>query len=283
MGGTISPAGFNPVKYRDSLTFSVAADDGFVLNDVRVDGQSVGAVSEYTFTDIREDHWITARFLCEDGSVPSDGTTYYETYTALGDGVTSGLGLAGYAGNFSNPETGYVANTANALGAVTNYNLGVRGFTSDDLLNALTNPESEYYTQFVSNIQDADLVSVDIGANDLTMALIDTVIDSLGGASAEFLLEDKLAIMAPLLEDTSIDSFIASLKAYLKMDISVTKLIKLFTSAANKQCKINICGSFRAVHGKLGRNRRGHQGDQPRRVRRCRGAHQPLLRRGFQL
>lgn len=37
-------------------------DDGYVVADVSVDGENVGAVTSYTFAGIREDHTITATF-----------------------------------------------------------------------------------------------------------------------------------------------------------------------------------------------------------------------------
>ena len=64
-----------------SQTFRIAAGSGYAIRDVKVDGVSVGAVKEYTFSDVRKDHSIAAEFQSAGGSggasggitVPSDG------------------------------------------------------------------------------------------------------------------------------------------------------------------------------------------------------------------
>ena len=71
-GGTISPAGDVAVYYDQSASFTVAADAGYVIADVLVDGVSVGAVGSYTFTEVTEDHSIAAVFTSQ-GPVPGDG------------------------------------------------------------------------------------------------------------------------------------------------------------------------------------------------------------------
>ncbi len=46
----------------DSITFIIAANPGYQITDVGVDGVSLGALSHYAFTDINADHAITASF-----------------------------------------------------------------------------------------------------------------------------------------------------------------------------------------------------------------------------
>ncbi|MBP9019864.1 MAG: copper amine oxidase N-terminal domain-containing protein [Bacteroidales bacterium] len=61
-GGTISPSGTISVNYGDSKTFTITPNPGYKIKDVKVDGVSVGAVSNYTFENITSDHTIEAIF-----------------------------------------------------------------------------------------------------------------------------------------------------------------------------------------------------------------------------
>ncbi len=61
-GGVITPAGVSKVKYSNDLTYTIMPDDGYVIADVIVDGESIGAVSVYKFDNVRKDHEIIAIF-----------------------------------------------------------------------------------------------------------------------------------------------------------------------------------------------------------------------------
>ncbi|MDD2299124.1 MAG: hypothetical protein PHU69_05720 [Fermentimonas sp.] len=43
-----------------SKTFTITAQDGYLISDVLVDGKSVGAVSSYTFSNVTKAHTIKA-------------------------------------------------------------------------------------------------------------------------------------------------------------------------------------------------------------------------------
>ena len=60
--GSISPLGAKIVEYGSSQFFTIIADDSYYIDDVLVDGSSVGAVSSYTFTNVTADHTIAATF-----------------------------------------------------------------------------------------------------------------------------------------------------------------------------------------------------------------------------
>lgn len=60
-GGTISPESAR-VKSGEDQTFTITADEGYEIADVLVDGESVGAVSSYTFENVRAKHTISAEF-----------------------------------------------------------------------------------------------------------------------------------------------------------------------------------------------------------------------------
>ncbi|MBO4614075.1 MAG: T9SS type A sorting domain-containing protein, partial [Bacteroidales bacterium] len=46
----------------ENQTYTIAAADGYTIEDVLVDGQSVGAVTSYTFSNVTEGHSINATF-----------------------------------------------------------------------------------------------------------------------------------------------------------------------------------------------------------------------------
>ena len=60
--GTISPSGSVSVQQGGSLVITIAANSGYKVQDVLVDGASVGAVSSYTFSNVTSAHTITANF-----------------------------------------------------------------------------------------------------------------------------------------------------------------------------------------------------------------------------
>jgi hypothetical protein len=73
-GGTISPSGQVAVSIFDSETFTIKATlAGYILAEVIIDGESVGAVPSdsytYTFDNVMADHTITARFAVGGGAV----------------------------------------------------------------------------------------------------------------------------------------------------------------------------------------------------------------------
>lgn len=61
-GGTISPAGVTKVRSHKDITYTITPAEGYVIKDVLVDGESVGAVSQYTFEKVRANHTILAQF-----------------------------------------------------------------------------------------------------------------------------------------------------------------------------------------------------------------------------
>ena len=61
-GGTITPSGDINVDCGESKVFAIAANEGFMISDVLVDGQSVGSVSSYPFTNVVSNHTISATF-----------------------------------------------------------------------------------------------------------------------------------------------------------------------------------------------------------------------------
>jgi len=60
--GAIAPAGEVTVALGAAQTFTLSPDPGYHVADVLVDGASVGAVTSYTFSDVKAAHTISASF-----------------------------------------------------------------------------------------------------------------------------------------------------------------------------------------------------------------------------
>ncbi|MBP8639925.1 MAG: PASTA domain-containing protein [Oscillospiraceae bacterium] len=61
-GGAISPKGAVTVEDGEDQSFTITADEGYEIFEVKVDGTSIGAVATYTFTKVSEDHTIYVVF-----------------------------------------------------------------------------------------------------------------------------------------------------------------------------------------------------------------------------
>jgi len=81
--GTISPSGTNTVTAGSSKTFTMTPNSGYTVEDVKVDGQSQGALTTYTFTNITLDHIISVSF-----KTSSSGTQYMLVGSVSGSGGT---------------------------------------------------------------------------------------------------------------------------------------------------------------------------------------------------
>jgi len=60
--GTVTPTGAVTVNYGTDQTFTITPDSGYLVEDVLVDGSSVGALAGYTFNNVIADHTIEAGF-----------------------------------------------------------------------------------------------------------------------------------------------------------------------------------------------------------------------------
>jgi len=60
--GTISPGGVTTVIYQGSQQYTITPDPGYHIENVFVNGEAVGAVPEFLFTNVHANHTIQARF-----------------------------------------------------------------------------------------------------------------------------------------------------------------------------------------------------------------------------
>ena len=61
-GGVIEPSGQLSLSKGASQSFTIKPNTGYEIQDVRIDGKSVGAVANYTFQSIQSDHSIVSTF-----------------------------------------------------------------------------------------------------------------------------------------------------------------------------------------------------------------------------
>lgn len=132
--GSISPSGSVTVNQGSNKSFTITPDSGYSINDVLVDGSSVGAVSSYTFTNITQNHTIFTTFKADVNnapvitSTPVTSATKNQAYTydvnaTDSDGDTLVYSLTTTPSGMSiNSSTGLITWTPTAAG---NYNVTV--------------------------------------------------------------------------------------------------------------------------------------------------------------
>jgi len=108
-GGSISPSGSASVSSGSSKIYTITANSGYKIADVKVDGSSIGAVSTYTYSNVTSAHTINATFASA-ASLSAGNVT-------LGDGGSGTLKSgnvtkSGYGVTVSLPvTTSYVSDT----------------------------------------------------------------------------------------------------------------------------------------------------------------------------
>ncbi|MCG8699895.1 MAG: S8 family serine peptidase [Bacteroidales bacterium] len=60
--GSISPSGAVKVNEGESITFNISANSGYIVDDVLVNGVSIGSKTKYTFSNVKDNHTIKASF-----------------------------------------------------------------------------------------------------------------------------------------------------------------------------------------------------------------------------
>ena len=107
-GGSISPSGAVQVTAGGSQTFAITSSSGYHIEDVLVDGVSVGAVSRYTFENVRRDHTIEVVFQKdEEDSDHSDHGNADPFDTGVGNWLNTkdhNAYLGGYGGGLFGPD-----------------------------------------------------------------------------------------------------------------------------------------------------------------------------------
>ena len=81
--GSVSPSGWANVPIGGDQTFTITPDKGYAVAKVLIDGQSVGAVTSYTFRGITEGHTIEVIFMKANGN-PQTGVDMGQSTVGCG-------------------------------------------------------------------------------------------------------------------------------------------------------------------------------------------------------
>ena len=114
---------------------------------------------------------------------------YYKNYAAIGDSICAGFSQAdyGYKNGFdmtkninNSPHFCYAKLVGDKLGSNV-YNLGKPGCDTTELLDILTDQNNKYYNIYREYIGKSDLLTLEIGSNDLLMSTMHSVLNCIGG------------------------------------------------------------------------------------------------------
>lgn len=83
--GTIIPGGKSVVPEGSGILYTIVPASGYYIDDVYVDGKSVGAVSSYRFTDVKAEHTVSVNFRAIP-ALPDSGTASSGTADGSGTG-----------------------------------------------------------------------------------------------------------------------------------------------------------------------------------------------------
>ena len=165
-GGLISPQGEATVNYGTNQTFSISANTGYDISDVRIDNVSVGAVSTYTFSNVLTNHTISATFSLKTFTITGS--------SGAGGLITpSGISTVNYGTGWTysiTPNVGYhisdVRVDNNSVGAVSTYTFS--NITTNHTISAtfaintytITGSSGRY-----GSLSPAGLTTLDYGMN----------------------------------------------------------------------------------------------------------------------
>ena len=92
-GGSISPSGNISVREGRDQTFTITPDKGYAVANVKIDGESIGAVKSYTFENVSKAHAIEIIFVKGTASASTGDSSNLPLWSALL--LASTLTLAG--------------------------------------------------------------------------------------------------------------------------------------------------------------------------------------------
>ena len=90
---TISPSGSVSVREGRDQTFTITPDKGYAVANVKIDGESIGAVKSYTFENVSKAHAIEVIFVKGTASASTGDSSNLLLWSALL--LASTLTLAG--------------------------------------------------------------------------------------------------------------------------------------------------------------------------------------------
>lgn len=183
------PAAKTTVVYNNSQSYSIVADEGYHLVDVKVDGKSQGAITEYTFPPVTTKHTISAKFLINS----------YDITTSAGKG-----------GKISPAKVTAKYNTSKVFTVTPNKGYHVVSVTVNGV-EQLSTPATGVYKLNIASVTEKLAISASFASDGLVsglpLASQMSVVDAQGGAGtsspAMFKGLARLAALANPVPDNS--------------------------------------------------------------------------------
>ena len=155
-------------------------------------------------------------------------------YVALGDSITAGdSSYVNMVGDYLKQQYGGCEVT----------NLGVDGMQSGDLKEVLVNASNPYHAAVCAQLSDADIITLDIGSNDIMLTAYAVMADCFGCQPSE--LDSVIAAWSARL---STDNFLQRMKAYWEaLPIAYSLHNELYNGKTMKQAVSNYEANYVAI------------------------------------
>jgi len=163
--GTISPVGITYVTYNGNQSYTITPNMGYHVSDVLVDGNTVGAITNYTFNNIIANHTITASFaintydlnvaIVGNGEVtkePNLPEYEYGTQVTLTAIPVTGWIFTGWSGDIVSNDNPLIVTmdsdkNITATFTINTYDLNITVIGNGEVTKEPNLPEYEYGTQ----------------------------------------------------------------------------------------------------------------------------------------
>jgi len=221
------------VEHGGSCSARIIADKGYIISDVAVDGKSVGACKYYSFSNIKENHSITATFE----KIIETVTVRVEAGEGGKAAPSKSVVNAGGSAVFTVvPDHGYhalYAISGDEILKVSKNKISIDNVTEDKVLSVVF--EKDVFSVSVAESEGVDLAVRYNGQSLKTinvpyMETVDIVIDVLDGYKLNMLYINNTPVKAKKIGDKLIYSAVIS-----KNTVISARCVKTLTSIFNEK------------------------------------------------
>ena len=161
IGGSIDSDTTVSVKAGENIKFNIKPNQGYAVEDVKVDGKSVGAVSDYEFTKVNANHTIFATFKKIEDTNQDSKECYYFTDVDESEWYFEPVMMACDKGLFSGTsDTTFSPYMNTTRGMIVTILHRLEGRPKSNAANVFTDVGADkYYTDAVAWARDNIIVS----------------------------------------------------------------------------------------------------------------------------
>ena len=161
IGGSIDSDTTVSVKAGENIKFNIKPNQGYAVEDVKVDGKSVGAVSDYEFTKVNANHTIFATFKKIEDTNQDSKECYYFTDVDESEWYFEPVMMACDKGLFSGTsDTTFSPYMNTTRGMIVTILHRLEGTPKSNAANVFTDVGADkYYTDAVAWASDNIIVS----------------------------------------------------------------------------------------------------------------------------